>query len=111
MTHLVRSSLVLRLAAFAVVLGALAVAGCAGDETDSAPEPVAGAPAVEYEAAYPEEVSREELTADDAGQQEAAHSHGDETHVHDGDDDHMHDGDDDHPHDGDEDHGPDGHSH
>lgn len=103
MSPLVRSSLVSRLAAFAVVLGVLAFAGCAADETDSAPEPDAGATAVEYEAAYPEDVSGEDLTAEDAGQQEAAHSHGGETHVHDGDEDHAHDGD--------EDHGPDGHSH
>ena len=102
---------------FALAAGTLACAAlllplgaCGGDTAEpSAEEPAAGAAAetspapaageVEYEPAYPEEVSAEGLAESDAAQQEEAHAHGDETHVHEGAGDEEHD------------HGDGGHSH
>ena len=74
--------------AAALVLGA-----CGAEEAPEAEAPVAtGAAEVEYEAAYPEEVSEEGLTPGDVEQQEeAGHSHGDDTHTH-GDEPHHDDG-------------------
>ena len=75
--------------AASLVLGA-----CGAEEAPEAEVPVAatGAAEVEYEAAYPEEVSEEGLTAGDVEQQEEAnHGHGDDTHAH-GDEPHHDDG-------------------
>lgn len=94
---------------FALLLATALVVGCAGDASDSAgedpPAPAESADGVEYEPAFPEEVSSEGLTEGDAAQQEA-HTHADgETHSHGEGEEHAHDGDDgDHAHDGGEDH-------
>lgn len=58
--------------------------------------------AVEYQPAFPEEVSEAPLEEADVEQQEAAHSHGEGAHSH-GEDTHTHDDDSDHEH-GDGDH-------
>jgi hypothetical protein len=99
---------------FALFLG-LFVAGtlagaCAGEdeppaENGQANEAAESAGGVEYEPAYPEDVSAEELSAEDTAQQEA-HSHADGTsHSHGEEDDPDHgDGEGEHEHDGDEDH-------
>lgn len=92
---------------FAGFLALVLLAGCAGEPVND-PDATAGkaeTEAVEYEPAYPEEVSVEGLSEDDVAQQER-HTHGDGTsHVHDegaahdhGDGGHEHDGGDDHEH-------------
>lgn len=93
------SSLTAWLAAMALGLGGFALAGCGADNVPTAEAPAAEAAAdgVEVEAAYPEEVSGEGPTAEDARQQEMPHAHDDgEAHAHDdeGEDDHHHDDDD-----------------
>ena len=73
--------------------------GCA-QEPESQPMAAQEGPAVEYEAAYPEEVSEQGPTTADAAQQEAGHVHDDTMgdHSHGGDEaGHEHD-DDGHPH-------------
>lgn len=104
-------------AAFALTLLALSTVACGGGPAEESPtgEPADAAETaseVEYEPAYPEEVSDEELSEEDA-QQQATHAHGegeehahgdDEGHMHGDDEGHMHDGDDDHMHDGDDSH-------
>ncbi len=89
---------------------ALTLLGCGPSAEADGPEaPVAEtepAAEVEYEPAYPEEVSSEELSEADTAQAEASHdsddghSHGLGTHTHDEDDEeHEHeDGEDDHEH-------------
>lgn len=72
---------------FAISVFAL---GCGGDEPAAAANPAPAPPAasetsgeVAFEPAYPEEVSTEELSAEDAAQQ-PAHQHADgEVHAHD----------------------------
>lgn len=106
------------LAAVALGLAGVALAGCGADDGAGADAPAASAVEatgdVEFEPAFPEEVSSEGLTTEDVRQQEAAHGHGDEAHAHDDEGDaHAHD-DEDHAHDGEEedhDHGEDGHAH
>jgi hypothetical protein len=77
----------------------LAAFGCAGGESARPEAHDAGrsdagqstaAPEVTYEPAYPADVSEEDLSAADAGQQTVTHSHGGEEHSH-GEDDHTHD--------------------
>ena len=90
---------------FATTLIAVALlSSCQGttaDESDAASSPAAESDAqVEYEPAYPTDVSAEGLSEDDVSQHEAAHSHGEEEHTH-GEDSHTHD----------EDEGDDGHQH
>lgn len=91
-------------AAAALALGVLCLGACGGDTVEPAAEgPAAEAevdtPAsaatdgVEYEPAYPEEVSAEGLAESDAAQQEEAHSHGDETHTHEGEEEQPHEDD------------------
>lgn len=103
---MIRTALLLSI----VALTSLACQQPADDATDApASEPTASdssseaEPAVEYEPAYPTDVSSEELSQDDVAQQEATHSHdGGEEHSHD-EGDHDHGDGDDHDHDG-EDH-------
>lgn len=91
------------------LVGAFAGACAGGDDppaddaqaTEEAPAETAAG--VEYEPAYPEDVSADSLSEEDAAQQEA-HTHADGTsHSHGEEDDHDH-GDGEHSHDGDEDH-------
>lgn len=95
---------------FALLLAATLLAGCAGDEAANAPDAAgadspAAAESVEYEPAFPEEVSSEGLTESDSAQQET-HTHADgETHSHAEGEEHEHDGSEgEHAHDGGEDH-------
>ena len=88
------------LAVAALALGGLALAGCGADDAATAEAPAAeaeeaagGAPAddVDYEPAYPEEVSGEGLTTEDVSQQEG-HGHGAGEHARDeGEEGHDHD--------------------
>ena len=97
---------------FALFLGLLLVGtlagACAGGDDPPADDAGVNGEAteetgVEYEPAYPEDVSGESLSEEDAAQQET-HSHADGTsHSHGEEDDHDH-GDGEHPHGGDEDH-------
>jgi len=85
----------------ALLFGCSAPTGSQGSE-DVAAEPgnaAAGddAGAVEYQPAFPAEVSDAPLEESDAQQQEAAHSHSEGEHSH-GEDTHTHDGDSDHEH-------------
>lgn len=110
--------------AFVVAFSLLLLTACGGDVERTADDPVAAETSgdaagdaatdaseeVTYEPAYPEDVSPEGLSEEDAAQQQQVHSHGGEPHAHDeeeehgehGDDGHEHeDGADDHPHPGD----------
>lgn len=114
------------LAAVVLGLAGVALAGCGGDDGASAEAPAKSAEAadagdIEFEPAYPDEVSPEGLTAEDVRQQETPHRHGGEAHAHEDEgEDHAHDEggahahDEDHVHDGGEDqhdHDEDGHAH
>ncbi len=100
---------------FALLLATVLLAGCAGDDpgagSDTArgdsPAATEGAESVEYEPAFPDEVSTEGLSESDAAQQQA-HTHADgETHSHEEGEPNAHDGDEgEHAHDGGEDHDP-----
>ncbi len=60
------------------------------EPADDAQEPAASATeAVEFEPAYPTDVSEDTLDEQDVSQQEAVHAHGEETHSH-GDGEHSH---------------------
>lgn len=88
------------LAALGLTAAPLMLTACGGEAAPSAATaetPAAEAPAVEYEAAYPEEVSSEGLGAADVEQQETVHEHGEGTHAHSGDEADEH-ADDDPPH-------------
>lgn len=105
-------SLLLGLFALSALAGGAVLGGCAGDPVgeEAAPESeeAAGseAGAVEYEPAYPEDVSAGELSEEDTAQQ-AAHTHADgSSHSHGEGSDHEHgegEGEGDHEHDGHED--------
>lgn len=95
------STLAAWLAALVLGAGAFALAGCGADDAGTTEEPAAAESAavdgdavttdVAFEPAYPEEVSGEGITAEDASQQEM-HSHGGEEHVHEEEEeDHDHD--------------------
>ncbi len=98
-------------AAFALTLLALSTVACGGgpgeESPSSAPADAAeAATEVEYEPAYPEEVSDEGLSEEDVRHQ-ATHDHGEgEEHAHGDDEGHMQDDDEGHMHD---EHGDDGH--
>lgn len=108
MSHLRHPSSSRHVLAFAALaLCAFFLAACGGGTAEPAAEGAAAEAeidtsaaaaddAIEYEPAYPEEVSAGGLAESDAAQQQEAHTHGDETHVHEGED---------HPHE------DDGHSH
>lgn len=84
--------------AFTLLVGLAAGACGAGDPT--AEPPSSAAPegeAVQFEPAYPEEVSGEGLSAEDEAQQAVTHSHGGEAHTHEDGDESDH-GDGGHPH-------------
>lgn len=93
-------------ATFVACTGTTAPEEKAADDALSAPAGPADA-AVAYEPAYPEEVSAEGLSEEDAAQQAGEHAHGDETHNH-GDGGEHHEHDDAH---GEADHGDDEHRH
>jgi hypothetical protein len=103
---------------FPILALALGASACQSADTDAATPPDASAatsstattePEVEYEPAYPGEVSSEGLTEGDVAQQETTHSHGGEEHSHDDGDEHAHDDGDEHEDDdGSHDHGEDG---
>lgn len=99
------------LAAAALGLCGFTLVGCGADDAATAEPPAASAEAaeadaadsrdVEFEPAYPEEVSQEGLAAEDVRQQETPHGHGSEAHAHDDEGAHAHDdeGEDHHDHD------------
>lgn len=71
----------------------LAAGACgAGEPAGDSPLPAAAEEEVEYEPAYPEEVSSEALSEEDEAQQAVTHTHGGEAHTHE--EGEEHDGDD-----------------
>lgn len=79
----------------AVVLATvgLAAGACgAGEPAGDPPPPAAAEKEVEYEPAYPEEVSSETLSEEDEAQQAVRHTHDGDTHTHE--EGEEHDGDD-----------------
>jgi len=94
MTLRVPDVLVRCLAALALAALTVAPAACGAGDLEDDPQPAAaeaaasaengpsGSQPVDYEPAYPEAVSGEELTEEDVAQQAAPHSHGGEAHTH-----------------------------